>query len=566
MADREPAASTLLLDEFFATGDERFLGEVFACRVPAKLKSLAEPWYRDARPLARAALVAYVEDGCDRAGHRALVKMLFRVAEAAEDDELMGRFMVAFDRLARRALVEMPRWDWEAGIVRTEVRLCREPGVPASLAAATRAGRFSMATRRYLARRAFRYFRRLGFADVGRYGRAVRAALARYEDTALDRPERLLDAWGLVHALYWASPVLVRKPRGIRVAEGRMLAELVPAPIHPTAWRGCFDEVLALAREARSRTVRQWAAALLRKAYARELASLRARDARVLLASPHDEVRALGADVLRGAEDLGRLAAAEWLELLKLPSPEAASLVADLASRHLAADRVSLADAVALARAPVAPVAELGLRIAREHEVADAEALTNVLELRDAPVATVRREAARWLAALVRDSAFARAEHARDLVDSRHADVRAEGLALLYVGSPFSRDLGLAAALSESPYADVRAWLVGRLGEWEREVEPGTLCHMWATAMLSVGRGARVKRCVLDQISERLAERPDEADLLLPILAVALRSARAAERRAALASVARAARRAPALAPALARHIPELRLAAEAAR
>jgi len=84
--------------------------------------------------------------------------------------------------------------------------------------------------------------------------------------------------------------------------------------------------------------------------------------------------------------------------------------------------------------------------------------------------------------------------------------------------------------------------------------------------MLSVHRGSRVKRSVLDQLSDRLAARPDEADLLLPILAVALRSVRPAERRAALASVARAARREPALASAIGRIVPELRLAAEAAR
>src|SRR5262245_23673946 len=121
MADREPSASTLLLDEFFATGDERFLGEIFACRIPAKLKSLAEPWYRDQRPFARTALLAYVDDGCDRRGHRALVKALVKLAEAAGDDELMGRFMVVFDRLARRALVDVYRWDYTERRLRTVV-------------------------------------------------------------------------------------------------------------------------------------------------------------------------------------------------------------------------------------------------------------------------------------------------------------------------------------------------------------------------------------------------------------------------------------------------------------
>lgn len=78
--------------------------------------------------------------------------------------------------------------------------------------------------------------------------------------------------------------------------------------------------------------------------------------------------------------------------------------------------------------------------------------------------------------------------------------------------------------------------------------------------MLAVHRGSRVKVAVLDQLSDRLAGHPEEADLLLPILAVALRSVRQAERRSALASVARAAFRTPELAQPIARTLPELRI------
>lgn len=568
MADRGTNASTLLLDEFFGSGDGRFLGELLACRVPNKLKNLAGPLYADPRPFAREAVLAYVDDGCDRRGHRPFVKALFKLAELREDDELMGRFLVAFDRLARRRLVERRRWDpITRGVVAEQV-LRRERSIPAGLSKATSAGRFSIRTRRYLARRAFRYFRRLGYRDVERYGRAIRAALVRYEDAALDRPERLLDAWGLMHALYGASPVLDRASNGIRVATGRQLAELEPAPLHPSAWRGCFDELLRMLGEARSRTVRQFTAALLTRAYARDLAQLSARGAGSLLASPHEEAQALGALALSTAPDLDRLSIEEWLELLTIQNVDALSVVCEMAERHIPADRLSLAECVSLAKAPLAPVAALGLRLVREREIRDESDLSLVLELRDARVAGVRAEAAEWLAGLVRDLPFARAEHARDLVDAAYDDVRAEGLELLHAGGRFTRDLGLAAALSESPYHDVRAWLVARLGEWERDVEPGTLRQLWATAMLSIHRGNRVKIVVLDQISDRLAARPDEAELLLPILGVALRSVRPAERRVALAAVARAARRAPAIVEAAGRLLPELRLGAagEAAR
>jgi hypothetical protein len=91
--------------------------------------------------------------------------------------------------------------------------------------------RFSRRTRRYLSRRVLRYFRRLGRRDPERYGKTVRGALLLYEDDHLREPAQLLNAWGLVHILYWGSPVLVRSPHGVRLAEGAALADLAPAPL-----------------------------------------------------------------------------------------------------------------------------------------------------------------------------------------------------------------------------------------------------------------------------------------------------------------------------------------------
>ena len=86
------ATSNLLLDEHFDAGDDRFLDEVLPCTQGKKLKSLVEKWYRDTRPFARRTLLQYVDDGCDRPHHRALVKGLFKLAEKSRDDELVGRF------------------------------------------------------------------------------------------------------------------------------------------------------------------------------------------------------------------------------------------------------------------------------------------------------------------------------------------------------------------------------------------------------------------------------------------------------------------------------------------
>ena len=75
-------------------------------RLGGKLAACAERWYEDARPWARAQLLAYVDDGCDRPEHKGLVKRLFKTLEAAADDEAMAHFLVAFDTLPRRLLVE----------------------------------------------------------------------------------------------------------------------------------------------------------------------------------------------------------------------------------------------------------------------------------------------------------------------------------------------------------------------------------------------------------------------------------------------------------------------------
>src|SRR5205823_3229693 len=95
---------------------------------------------------------------------------------------------------------------------------------------------FSLATRHYLRRRAWRYFRHLGRRQPRRYVAAVSEALVRYRDDDVADGLELIDNWGLVHALFHFSPVLVADERGWRVAEGRSLAELEPAPMHAGLW------------------------------------------------------------------------------------------------------------------------------------------------------------------------------------------------------------------------------------------------------------------------------------------------------------------------------------------
>jgi hypothetical protein len=169
-----------------------------------KLASLAKPWFEDPRAFARQALSGYIADGCDRPEHKALVKRLFKLAESAKDHELMAEFLVAFDRLSRRSLRRV-RWEWDpvARRGRSVLGLTHDPTVRERLGEGAGEGdaQFTRVTRRYLTRRAFRYFRRLGYANPSGYRKAVLLALQLYRDEHLGTVGRLLSAWGLLPLL-----------------------------------------------------------------------------------------------------------------------------------------------------------------------------------------------------------------------------------------------------------------------------------------------------------------------------------------------------------------------------
>ena len=554
-------SSSLLLDEAFAAGDERFLVELLASTASKKLKAIGDPWYGDVRPFARRMLHRYIDDGCDRPGHRPLVKALFKLAELNDDHETMGHFLVAFDRLVKRTVSKGEVWDDEADDVVPSVRITEDRSVPEKVGNHdTKAARFSQRTRRYLRRRAFRFFRNLGKRDPARYGAAIRAALALYQDAHLDTPSQILDAWGLIHALYWGSEVFEREPRGVRVAPGRSLAELVPAPFCPEAWGGAFDALLELVEKAGSRTVRVFTIGVLQRDYAAALRSVKVTRIKGLLKSQHDEVQIFAAQLLQTASGIEALTVEDWLSLLRIDNVTALPLICGMVVKHLLPARLTLAQCVELACARPAPVAEVGLRWTKQKPINGAADLIAVLGLSRAEAPKVREEAITWVVGLLETTKGARAEHVRELFDARHANVRALGLALFVRAERYRENMLLWAALSESPYDDVRAFLVRHLKERESIFEPETLRHVWVTILLGVHRGGKSRRAALRQIAERVARRPAEASSLLPLLGIALRSVRPSERRTALAAVGRAAFLTPRLRAAIQRELPELTL------
>lgn len=556
-------ASSLMLEEHFAAGDDRFLGELAACMHAHKLAALAEPWAKDARPWARRMLLAYIDDGCDRPHHKALVKRLFKLVEAAGDDEAMGHFQVAFDRLGRRALLSLRKMVWKDGAwkVETKPQLVEDESVPGRLVVPggkpRESPQFSRVTRRYLARRAARYFRRLGHRDPLRYRRAMMLALPRYRDGVLASASRFLDSWGLLRALYAGSPVLAPTRNGLRLAEGQSLAALAPAPQFPRVWSGegndddaagAFAALRTLLLTAESRTVRGWALALLRQHHATRLAQLGLAELLPLLRSEHEEALRLGTELLPRLRGLELLPVTDWLALLALENLDVLGVVAQLAEKSLAPKRLSLAQSLELAAAKAAAVAMLGLTWARTKSIGSATELRAVVALARAGVAEVRTAGVRWALELLGagGSAHASLELVRDLADAPHGDARALVLAAL-VGAQaplgrFAAEPALWFALIESPYDDVRALVLAQVERWRAEAAPQTVRHLWATAVAAVHRGSAAKARAARQIAERLVTHPDEAEALLPILGLALRSVRPAERALALGALARAVR------------------------
>jgi hypothetical protein len=206
-------------------------------------------------------------------------------------------------------------------------------------------------------------------------------------------------------------------------------------------------------------------------------------------------------------------------------------------------------------------VAELGLRWAREKGLLGEADLEAALVLGRARVAAVRAAGLDWLLPQVAASRF---EHLRELIDAPYLDVRSRAVTLMRESERFRDEIALWQAMSESPYGDVQEWFVRHLSRRAEALGGDVLRHVWATALLAIHRGGRAKRQVVNDVADRVIAHPGEADALLPLLSIALRSVRPPERRSALAALCRAAFHAPSLRASIARGLPELKLFDEA--
>jgi hypothetical protein len=102
MGAGETSGDWLIVQELFERGDPSFVDEVRKFDNADTLGEFAPRWFADQRPEARRLLLDYLDRPLNAFRHEALVKRLFKLAEKAGDDEVMGAFLVTFDRSVRR--------------------------------------------------------------------------------------------------------------------------------------------------------------------------------------------------------------------------------------------------------------------------------------------------------------------------------------------------------------------------------------------------------------------------------------------------------------------------------
>lgn len=510
------------VEERFEAADDAFLQLLKSCRDAKLLRAFAEKWLKDSRPWARWQLDAYLGDWSQwNSDHRPMWKRLLKLCDEAGDHPRMARFMVWTDR-------DQPLH---------------------SLG-------FGRYTRDYLRRRTWRHLRRLGFRELDAFRSAALVALRRYLDQDIGDGKSLLRRWGLVHILFHESPHLIARQSGWRIGPDRALSILKPAPAFPKAWEGASADLLDLVAVAPARTVRWWAMEML-KASPAMLTSAPAEAVARMLLHADEEVRTFAASLLATCSGLSALPIATWLRLLEVQDTTVLEAVCTAMQKSVSAAVLSPSQRIELASAPSPSVARLGIRFLREAPVADRAAL---LALADVRAAGVGGDAVALLREQLGDEAL------QPCLDSARKEVRSAALAWLD-DSPLRDDPATWARLLESPHDDVRLPLVRMLEDrlagraLPSALRGEDLLAAWAAVLLGIHRGSREKLASLRHLVRHVEADDSRAGAALPLLAIALRSVRAPERRAGLAAVVRIRASRPDLADPIARAFPELRLA-----
>lgn len=559
--------SMLLAEEYFECGDDRFVEELRCVTDADRLGEFARRWIDDSRPIARQFLKQYLSHPLNCARHEAIIKRLFKLAEKAQDDELMGLFLRAFDVSIRRRKRVRRNFNWvtrEVWIQETVVP--PRDTMPRKFVRVTgwfqHLRLFSLLTRRYVTRRTWRYFRQIGKTDPARYVNATTQALLTYTDA--DTPDGLamIDNWGMMHILFHHTEILTARPSGWHLRPSQHLENLAPAPAFPEAWRQSPESLWTLLTNARARVVRQWAFRLLKQEHGDFLASQPVLRFLELVRHSDDDIARFAAENAASSRRLNALTAEQWFAMLSDCNPAALETLCQALSNDVDPVTIAFDKRIMLACSRPESMAEVGLKLLRLSTIRTSHEARLLSPLANAECEVLRPQILEWLRTVLAStetfasdsgeqsgadtSQFATAL-VMDLLDSRFQDVRDFGWTWFEQTAEAAGDVSVWQKLLESPYDDIRFRVVRML---QQQPAPETLDaasrgrlsadlirSLWASVLLNVHRGSRQKPVVLTQIAARLRKHPDEAGVLLPLVASSLRSIRGPEWKAALAMV-----------------------------
>lgn len=566
-----------LVHDLLAVGDLTAVAVLRRIHDADALGHFAAEWYHHPNPAARRVLLAYLDQPLNAPRHEALVKRLFKLAEATGDDEVMGRFLVLFDRSTRRT--RQARHEYQRTGPPKQVGYVAVQGTPEMPRNDSYFDRqdeddrkrwsthrlFTNATRAYLRRRAWRYFRQLGKTQPERYFAAVQAVLPVYRDGDLGDGLALLDNWGLVHILFHDSSALLSLPSGWTLRAEHTLAELKPAPIFAALWHKSAEPLLRLLAVAQARPIRQWAIHLLEQKHAKSLAKLPLATWVDWLMHPSGEMVRFALGQIEGRQALAEVGTLRWLQVVEQAGPELHGTLIGLALAQCVPAEVPVERAVALANRGTEALARFGLALLQKLPPERNPAA--LAQVANAEHPQVRAELVRWAVGALRTVPAVEPSWIVTWLDSRHAEVRAAGWEWL-LAEPRARDeVGVWRQLLESPYDEVRGQLIAHLetqaaAGWREQLDPVGLRTVWASVLLNVARGGKAKPTVLRQLLARLRTQPAEANVLVPVIAVAVRSLRGPEFRAGLVTIVQLLEEQPSVADVVREVFPELKPAA----
>jgi len=590
LSDPDQRPSTLFLDELFAARDERFVDELRRFHSPKKLESFVEKWKKAKDAWAFEQVGVYFDRPLDVPGHEVVVKRLFKHYEELGRDEAVAWCMTAFDRLVRRVRRRSQRYDWRTRQAWVEeslytphnrtrqesdatTRHVRNPFTGQSYEVPVRAVRnkpgnrlFSYPTRHYLRRRAWRYFRRLGYMEPARYVPGVAHALRRYTDEDFEAGENILDNWAMMHACFGHHAAITFTNAYCRLEAGHRLGELTPAPYHLALWQQteAFDVLLDVLAQARSSLIRLWALEMIKAHHEALIASLTPERLIPLLDHADSRVQGFAAEAFGRLDGLGSLRIETWLKLLEGSNVAALSLICEAMQKHVSPDRLTHDQLLAMSCARPVPVARMGFELLKARHAESPYPRERLMGLADLQCEAIGGEVGEWVLGMNREPGDFDLELVSAFFDCPQRSVRESAMAWLDEASPGWNDPRLWVRLVETPYDDQRLGVVKKL-ESRRRI-PGSqadrLAQVWLSVVLGVHRGGRRKPDAIRQVTRSIMESPERAEQLVPVLALAVRSIRGPERRAGLAAVAALTDRLPELSGVIEQAIPELSLPA----